>query len=709
MIYWTFECCTYGVASFNLDALIYLELGPLGFNYHNSKIPELGISVNLKTAGKEPPLYFRLFYFRHLAGLEPSTEPDKISIPLDSRGVKSGNESRRRYEEENLQVRKFFSLFNDSSLFYKYKLTFATHLKWMKAIASCRGYDDVITVLKTKLEHCVTNHKKTCEIPLGRQGAIDIFVIDTKKGCIIPYTTASLYFALSYVWGDSSQTRMNITLTMNNREMLSQPGALWERIIWDRIPRVVQQTISLMQEIGISQYQYLWVDALCITQDDAAYKHTQIMNMDIIYSHAAMTIVAEAADSAIGNLNRHQDKRGFTDFTKACNTVSRVKGVRLFSNGELHMRSRSVHSTRGWTFQEEILSRRILYCSSGGTTFSCQNNRSAPSGDLHTLWNWSASDGLTSSIVRYQNLVTQYTGRHLTFEKDILNAFSGAIEALKLEHLGYERIPHFVCGIPATLIAYNLFWATSQKPNTSSIASQLPATKNTQMLFPTWSWASCASKDQILFPESGTDLGKGRSYNATSAVVSLPCLELQGVIIKEQESSRVIHDAENKTLRANDVELRWKDNKKWPQLSNNVFHFLRITTIAMPWPPKLKPTPISHQNVWQSKLFYYEDSPMSHRGVHVSHRGWLSISPDQFDTESKGDLSILVLYQRGIESTAALIVRRVDGFYTRVAIAEFIGLISHRRDGTFVPSGTPIPGLPKNGALGLERTDILLG
>ena len=55
------------------------------------------------------------------------------------------------------------------------------------------------------------------------------------------------------------------------------------------LPRTIRDAIHLTQLLG---EKYLWIDALCIKQDDAEFKTARILEMDQIYTASALTIIA---------------------------------------------------------------------------------------------------------------------------------------------------------------------------------------------------------------------------------------------------------------------------------------------------------------------------------------------------------------------------------------------------------------------------------
>jgi hypothetical protein len=50
--------------------------------------------------------------------------------------------------------------------------------------------------------------------------------------------------------------------------------------------------------------KYLWVDSICIVQDDPVVANAQINQMDLIYAQAVLTIVAATGQNANVDLPR---------------------------------------------------------------------------------------------------------------------------------------------------------------------------------------------------------------------------------------------------------------------------------------------------------------------------------------------------------------------------------------------------------------------
>lgn len=81
------------------------------------------------------------------------------------------------------------------------------------------------------------------------------------------------------------------------RQSLERDGALLERV--NQLPVTFKDAMSLVRKLG---ERYLWVDSLCIVQDDANDMQLQIAAMNMIYSSATLTRAAASGDNANSGL-----------------------------------------------------------------------------------------------------------------------------------------------------------------------------------------------------------------------------------------------------------------------------------------------------------------------------------------------------------------------------------------------------------------------
>ena len=77
---------------------------------------------------------------------------------------------------------------------------------------------------------------------------------------------------------------------------LQAPGSLKREENERSIPAVIKHAIKLVLDLN---ERYLWVDRLCIVQNnpDAGGTLSQVANMDKIYARAFLTIIAAASDA----------------------------------------------------------------------------------------------------------------------------------------------------------------------------------------------------------------------------------------------------------------------------------------------------------------------------------------------------------------------------------------------------------------------------
>lgn len=71
------------------------------------------------------------------------------------------------------------------------------------------------------------------------------------------------------------------------------------------LPKVIQDAIELTRRLGL---RYIWIESLCIVQDDVRAWKLNNEVMDLIYNNATLTICAadgKNAESGLRALNAH--------------------------------------------------------------------------------------------------------------------------------------------------------------------------------------------------------------------------------------------------------------------------------------------------------------------------------------------------------------------------------------------------------------------
>lgn len=141
-------------------------------------------------------------------------------------------------------------------------------------------------LLLSWLSLCTNQHGHDCTpAPFGFDPGFALRLIDVKRRCVVDPPPHPRYVALSYVWGNSVQ----VTLEEKHYLRLRKEGGLSDD--YADIGTTIKDAMYLCEQLG---EHYLWVDGLCIKQDDEEDRARQICSMNQIYSCAAFTIVVSA-------------------------------------------------------------------------------------------------------------------------------------------------------------------------------------------------------------------------------------------------------------------------------------------------------------------------------------------------------------------------------------------------------------------------------
>lgn len=185
------------------------------------------------------------------------------------------------------------------------------------------------------------------------------------------------YTALSYVWGTKPTLRL----------LKSTRSALFENITYDALPKTMQDAVRATCALGITN---LWIDALCIVQDDDTDKEIELPHMNEYYQHASAVISASgASDAHMGFLTDQPSENTTYAKTRARTLFTHPKfgavpyripfrtslGITtcvLNTQPALYNHDAEPINKRGWTLQESALAKRLLvFPSTGGLIARC--------------------------------------------------------------------------------------------------------------------------------------------------------------------------------------------------------------------------------------------------------------------------------------------------------------------------------------------------
>ncbi|TFB01451.1 hypothetical protein CCMA1212_006951 [Trichoderma ghanense] len=362
-----------------------------------------------------------------------------------------------------------------------------------------------LNIVREWLHFCDNHHQGRCSRRPVRAEMAGFRLIDCAQSPprVVERSLRDDYVALSYVWGDANV----------------EDGS------W---PQVVRDAAAVVTQLG---FRYLWVDRYCTDDSRPDHKLAHVQRMDEIYEGAAFTIIAAAGENAMHGLpgvgvtsRPAQPKYKFT--TSNITLVSSLQDPRLLIE-------RSTWFTRGWTYQEGLLSRRRLVFTEQQMYWECEGMACPEAIDLPFEFYHDAEErrlcdfvrpglfngvsymdgsweqwkklpqklGEASTLSIFREVdqhITKYTSRNLSRDEDSLDASLGIWRELE-STLGRGKLSDLV-GIP--------MWAPlAAQPAEDKEGPVLPRTRHLFALstcfwhhkvgtqarrrnhLPSWSWA----------------------------------------------------------------------------------------------------------------------------------------------------------------------------------------------------------------------------
>jgi len=366
-----------------------------------------------------------------------------------------------------------------------------------------------LAMLRGWMHECSTTHencrpKKQDWLP-SRLIRID----DTEKGLTARLVSSkwlrarnTQYIALSYCWGRILHTRMKTTRA-NLRERKYQ-------IPWDEIPPLFRDAFKAVRKLDL---HYIWIDSLCIIQDDKRDWRLEAAKMGDIYRNAFLTIATVSANSTDEGFLLREKPYKATQLPFASSRNPNVKGhFYVQFSGEYddeeefrHDVEKSRWNERGWTFQERLLSRRIIFFGRNLLHFECREHRRSEnySGAMKRDIPWyqviNAKKEWRVLRASWRDVVLDYTSRKFTYNRDKMVALSGLVADISESMRALGQPIKYLAGHWMQDVCEELLWTSSDPWSTPLFAltdydkrrlSEKTEEATDTCTAPTWSWCS---------------------------------------------------------------------------------------------------------------------------------------------------------------------------------------------------------------------------
>lgn len=265
-----------------------------------------------------------------------------------------------------------------------------------------------------------------------------------------------LYTALSHCWGPPEKRPL--------RTIRDNLGSHLQDIPYESLPATFQDAVAVTRKLGL---QYLWIDSLCIVQDDEDDWRIESAKMGDIYEKATLTIGASGAtDSTEGLFMPILAKPGPVAMPYMPNGFDEVaQGCLMMHQSSDCLSSFCKLRKRAWCVQERLLSRRMVSFKKGGLSWKCRRSSFDELG----------LPLLEEVFPEWHRLLRDYSKCQLTHSSDRLVALEGLANRMKR-----SKHDQYHYGVWTDELVENLLWSRWTTRRSDEDLPELPS----------WSWAS---------------------------------------------------------------------------------------------------------------------------------------------------------------------------------------------------------------------------
>lgn len=341
------------------------------------------------------------------------------------------------------------------------------------------------------IKDCTETHH-ACGPGQASQLPTRVLDLEARNGDVVLYEShgeAAKYMCLSHCWGNSRA----LTTTSSN---LADHKT---RISFDALPRTFEDAVVFCKKMNV---RYLWIDSLCIIQDDEADWQRESAIMAQIYRNSYLTIAATASSNDDEGLF-YQLPQAFVFGVLLDGSPYKVHArpaIRHFDDADFPLFSRA------WVFQERMLAPRVLHFGKQELWWECMESNHCECGGFSSgerLGNGQekymskithqeiiSTSSLAYLSRRWHSIIEEYSELNLTKSRDKLPALSGIAEQMctirEGRHIRNPRVHHvsvrkYLSGLWSDNIVSDLLWYRKDY-GLSSLPERWRA--------PTWSWAA---------------------------------------------------------------------------------------------------------------------------------------------------------------------------------------------------------------------------
>lgn len=438
---------------------------------------------------------------------------------------------------------------------------------------------DNIELLGTWLRECTDNHPK-CKQTRSPLPTRVIAVRSDKEEPFLFETMGeeAAYIALSHCWGKHQP----LTTTTETLEQRKKGIPLLD------VPLTFRDAILVTRKLGID---YLWIDSLCIIQNDQEDWAREAARMCSVYQYATLTISADAAKDGTQGLLKQVSARRFppavalplTGGHETNNTVY-IREIPVAARelpGELGG-SHLVDIQRGeplfgraWVLQEWLLSQRIAHFCSGELFWECNTHMQCECripACSEAVTQHTPEEGLmrasffagrtveqnrTHARLVWPQVVREFTQRGITKVTDRLPAMSGLAQFAKI-----HAEEHYLCGLWKSDLPESLLWSLGPPPRAPVGVESKPLKSKRLVPYyaPTWSWASVTGS--IWY-----DHAEGNSWVTQETRTEAMCQILEASVTPRPNNPLGLHIVSGGVVRIRGpigpLPRRWRHRPDW--------------------------------------------------------------------------------------------------------------------------------------------------